>query len=351
MSGRTQRDGPAAAVHGLLGLADRGGGLEGHAQQDGLAVADASLNSSGAVRARTGSAVRARYERIVVFAPEEQGAREAAADLEALRGRERHQGPGELRLELVEHGLSEAARDASRDAGDHTAQRIALLPHLVDAPDHLLGGVWIGAANQVRIHLREADGDGIDLRLDVVDRRDPRQHLDAGNLTQQLARDCTRSDSADGLSGAGATAALPVAHTVLGLGREVGVRGAVEVAHVLVRGRPGVLVSDQHCDRRAQGHPFEEPGQDFDLVGLLAGAGESALTGPPPVEVALDVLGGNRQAGRTPLHDHPDAAPVRLTEGGDFECLSERAAQRDAISSGVGGLRLSQPVPDSRVLR
>ena len=68
---------------------------------------------------------------------------------------------------------------------------------------------------------------------------------------------CARRHASDGLSRAGPAAALPVAHTVLGLGREVGVRGTVEVAHVLVRSRPGVLVSDQHCDRRAQGHPFE----------------------------------------------------------------------------------------------
>ena len=64
--------GGAAAIDGLLRLRDRRGRLEGDAQQDGLAVADAALYAAGAVRGgvevgRLGPARRGRCARCPVM--------------------------------------------------------------------------------------------------------------------------------------------------------------------------------------------------------------------------------------------------------------------------------------------
>jgi hypothetical protein len=42
-----------------------------------------------------------------------------------------------------------------------------------------------------------------------------------------------------------------------------------------------------------------------------------ALARPAPVEVALDLLDGERQPRRAAVDDDADAAAVRLAEGGD----------------------------------
>jgi hypothetical protein len=61
---------------------------------------------------------------------------------------------------------------------------------------------------------------------------------------------------------------------------------------------------------------------------------EAALSRLAAIEVALNLLGVDRQARRTALHDHTDAAPVGLAERRDPECLAEGAAQRPVLEIG-----------------
>ena len=81
-----QGGGFSGGVDGLLLFADRGGGLEGHANHDRFAVADAALNATGVVGDSAKATVFTREEGIVVFASLEEGARKAGADLKPLGG-------------------------------------------------------------------------------------------------------------------------------------------------------------------------------------------------------------------------------------------------------------------------
>jgi hypothetical protein len=100
--------GLVVAVHGVLSQADGGAGLEGDAQLDGPAVADAALDSARSVRRGAQPAARPRDEGVVVLDARHARAGEAAADLEALRGGQGEQVLRELGLELVEHRPADA---------------------------------------------------------------------------------------------------------------------------------------------------------------------------------------------------------------------------------------------------
>ena len=305
--------------------ADGGRRLEGDAQQDRLAVRDAALHAARAVARGARPASLAGHERIVVLASGEARAGEAAADLEALRGRQREHALREIGLELVEHRLAESRRHAPRQARHDAAEGVAAPPRGVDALLHARRGLGVGAAHGVRLDLGQGDGVGVDLGVDVVHLRHPREHLDPTGRAQQLARHGARRDAAHGLPGARPPAALPVPDAVLRLGGEVGVGRAVDVLHRFVRRRARVLVAHQERDRRAEGPALEEAREDLDPVGLLARRGEPALARPAPIEIALDLLRGELEARRAAVHHDAHAAAVGLAEGRDPEDDTELA--------------------------
>ena len=258
-------------------------------------------------------AVAAGDERVVVLAAGQARAGEAAADLEALRRRQRQHRPGEVGLELVEDRLAEPGRHAARDALDDAAERVAVAararrcapPCARPRPDR-------GSASASPRPSASVTVAGVDLRLDVVHLAHPREHLDAGDVGEQLARDRAGRDAADRLARARAAAALPVADAVLRLVGVVGVRRPVDVLHVLVGRRARVLVAHEQRDRRAERAALEHARQDLDAVRLLARRGEAALTGPAPVEVALD-LGDVERAGAAGSRRRPRRRRRRAT--------------------------------------
>lgn len=68
-----------------------------------------------------------------MLAPGELRSREAASDLEALRGRDREHGMSEDRLEFVEDGLSQADGRVTDHAGHGAADRVVGVAGLDDA--------------------------------------------------------------------------------------------------------------------------------------------------------------------------------------------------------------------------
>ena len=89
-------------------------------------VRDPTLHTTAPVRARAELAVALGVERVVVLAAVRLGALKARADLEGLGGGDAEHGVRELRLELVEDGLSKAAWNPANDAGDGAADGVGL---------------------------------------------------------------------------------------------------------------------------------------------------------------------------------------------------------------------------------
>jgi hypothetical protein len=161
---------------------------------------------------------------------------------------------------------------------------------LVDALGHLRCDRSIWAARGAGFDLRERHLRVIDLGDDVLHALHPREHLDAGDMGQQLARDGARGDATDRLARARATTTLPGADAVLGIVGVVGLRGPVGVFERLVRRGARVFVSHQHRDRRAQGLTLDHARQDFHLVRFVARRGQAALAGAAAIQIALDLF-------------------------------------------------------------
>ena len=168
--------------------------------------------------------------------PVRQRAGEAAADLEALRRRQRHQRRARDRPRACRRPARRARRHAARDALDHAAERVAGAARVVDARDHLLGrGRHRGSARCSPRRRPASRVRGSTSASIVVHAARPRRRTSTPRgVAQQLARDRAGRDAADRLARARAPAALPVADAVLRLVGVVRVRRAVDVLDVLV---------------------------------------------------------------------------------------------------------------------
>ena len=80
-----------------------------------------------------------------------------------------------------------------------------------------------------------------------------------------------------------------------------------------------VAVGDQHRDRRAEGLAGADAGEPLDVVALDLHPGAAAVALHPAGEVAVDPLGGDRQAGGEALDDGDERLAVRFARGGEAQ--------------------------------
>lgn len=121
-------------------------------------------------------------------------------------------------------------------------------------------------------------------------------------------------DAADRFAGGGTSAALPVTGAILGVVGVVGVGGPVYFGHLVVGFGTVVLVANEDGDGGAEGFSFEGAGEDFALVGFVAGGGDFGLAGAAAVEFDLEIGFGERDEGRAAIDDDADASSVGFTE-------------------------------------
>jgi hypothetical protein len=73
---------------------------------------------------------------------------------------------------------------------------------------------------------------------------------------------------------------------------------------------------DEKRDRGSGRPALVNPRKDFHPVFFLPGRRPLASSGPSSVELFLDVIGGQFQAGRASVHDRSNGRAVRLAPGG-----------------------------------
>eukprot|EP00166_Cyanidium_caldarium_P003315 ctg_323.g136 len=300
----------AGAGDRVLFAADGGGGLEGDAQHDRLAVGDTALDAAGPVGGGAGAAVGASVERVVVLVAGEQGARKAGADLERLAGRQRHQRLGQVRFEFVEHRRAPAGGHVACHALHHPADAVARLANLIDERDHLLGHSRIRAAYHVRLHVGRGHRLGVHRgRGHILDRPDVGHNLHPRVPLQHFSGHRTRGHSPDGLSRRRPPAAGHRPNAVLGVVGGVRVRRPIPQRHGVVVSRTLVLVAHQHGYGRAGGQPVDHTRQNLRVVVLGARRRQPRLARTSPPQLALHVLLAQRQPRRTAVdhHAHPGA--------------------------------------------
>ena len=197
---------------------------------------------------------------------------------------------------------------------------------MLDVSNHLLGGRGVGAAEDVRLDLLRRHLVHVHRAAEVLHGFHAGEDFHAPAFAKEFAGDGPGGDAADGLAGAGASAAGPSADAILGLVSVVGVRGAELLGHLRVGLGALVRVLDHQGNGRAESLALEGAGEDLDGVGFLARRGDAGLAGAAAVEVGLDVRLSEGEARRAAVHDDAHARAVRLAPSGDAEELAEGVA-------------------------
>ena len=102
--------------------------------------------------------------------------------------------------------------------------------------------------------------------------------------------------------------------------------GILDVGVIL---RTLVGVVDQQADGGSRGAPVEYAGQDAHLVGLAPLGGKPRGARFAPVQIALQVTGGQLQAGRAAVDDASQGGAVTLAKAGDCEQFADCIARHD----------------------
>ena len=140
-----------------VGPVERGQRLHRGPRHQHLAGGDAALDAAGQRRlAPVGARRRVPGDRVVGLAPPPPGHLEAVADLHALHGLDRHERPGQQRVELAVpvHVAAQPHRHAVGEHLDDAAEAVAVLGRRLDLGDHLLLGGGVEAAHRGLVDLR-----------------------------------------------------------------------------------------------------------------------------------------------------------------------------------------------------
>ena len=166
------------------------------------------------------------------------------------------------------------------------------------------------------------------MRADLHDRA-----ADHDAIAQCAARDGAGSHARSGFAGRGTSAAAIVAHAIFGVIGIVGMAGPVAVADLAIVFRTLVGVLDHQRNRRARGDGptcavvFEDAGEDFHRIRLLALRDEARGAGAAFVQELLDEGFIQRQAGRAAIDHATEGRPVAFAPGRHAEEVAERVVR------------------------
>src|SRR5690606_20573411 len=235
-----------------------------------------------------------RRDLVAMLAAPLADAAEAVADLDALDRVDAHHRARYLRVELVEDRLAEPGGNPGREHVDARADRVAVAAQLNHERFELLDLRRIRTEERIAVDRIEVDR----LELDRSELREIAADANADALLQEFARDRAGRDAHRGLARRCPPAAAIVSESVFLVVRVIRVARAIAILDLLVIARALILVLDQEADRRAGRPALEHAGQDPHAIRLAALRDETRLPRPAPVEILLDILLRQRQAGR-----------------------------------------------------
>ena len=314
----------AVAIDGLARRQDRRGRLHRKARHHRLTGRDAPKNAARIVGEEARLAVISHSHFVGVVLAGQFGGSEASADLDALDRVDPHQCTGKIAIELAVDRSTETRWDAFGNDLDDRADRGAFLADAIEIVRKASRRLGIRTKERIAFDLGPVPGAPVDLVRSDLDQG--RAHIEPWH---DLAGDGAGRDPHRGFSRRRAAPAAVVVEAVL---RVIGVSGMPRPVDVLDRGivlRALVDILDHERDRRPGRQLLaarllgEHAGEDFDRIRLLALSREAGLTGPPFVQIRLDIGLGQRNARRTAVDHATDRQPVTFAEGRDSEEMAE----------------------------
>ncbi len=255
---------------------------------------------------------------------------ETGAELHTLHRIDAHQGMGDVGIETVVDGLAKPGRHAGGNHVYARANGVALLAQGIHVGLQLGHPCRVRTEEGILIHRIPV----LQLHANWPELGQVAADLDAEPFLEVLLGDPPGGHPHGRLPRRGTPAAAVVAEAVFLLVGIVGMRRPELCGDLGIVLGTLVGVVDDQADRGARGAALEGPGQDLHLVGLAALGGMARGAGLAPVQVALQVLGGQFQARRTAVHDAAQGRPVTLTEAGDRKEFSECVSRHGGYCSG-----------------
>ena len=148
-----EEGGVAVDIDRRLFAQEGGNGLEGHAEDDVIAVADAPLDPAAVV----GGSGEARQEGIVLLRTAQGSTGKAEAVLKTFDGVDGEHGVGKGGVEFVEGGSAPACRATGDETFDDAAHGVAFALDLEDELRHAFGRRGVGTAHVVAVNLVERE--------------------------------------------------------------------------------------------------------------------------------------------------------------------------------------------------
>ena len=225
-------------------------------------------------------------------------------------------------MEFVESGRTPARRATGDETFDDAAHGVAFTLDLEDELRHAFGRRGVGTTHVVAVDLVE-----VEVVVVFVEHNGTYLPRPGGDAHPELSQEdlCKRPahHTAHGFAGRTASAAAMVANAVFALVGEIGVGGSENVAQVVVVGGVVLGVAHEKSDGGAGGAALKDAGEKFDLIGFAAWGGEAALSRSAAVELVLNEIGVDVDAGGHAVDDAAHADAVAFAEGGEAEELSE----------------------------
>ena len=289
-------------VDSNLGTGNAGGGLDGGAEDERVAVGDASVDAAGAV---AGSVSCDVGERVIVLRAAHAGGSEAVAELYAPDARygENHLGNG--RLHRIEEGLAQTGGDSAADTFHHSTDRIAFGRHLGEE----------GIEGRI-VPFIPCEGQAPDLRQTGI-------NLYRGN---DFPGHHTRSNEGKGHpSGEHSASGGKAVRSVFDPAHPVRMAGTGNVGKLLIGGRVRILIAEEELEGGAGGQAVLHAPDDLRDILLRAG-GSPLAAGTAAVYVLSEVPGTQRNTLRHAVDLNRHERTVGFPCQGNPEYVSESVA-------------------------
>mmetsp|Transcript_11996 Transcript_11996/g.36467 ORF Transcript_11996/g.36467 Transcript_11996/m.36467 type:complete len:409 (-) Transcript_11996:61-1287(-) len=244
---------------------------------------------------------------------------EATAILDTLYSVDTHQSGCEFGLDFPRLWRTDTRRTVLNDALNYTTHTIHFLFHAQNQFLHRFSSLGIGSTYFILLDERSIER--------LCDHSSNLFHMtnyiDAVHHVKDLLGNGTGSHTSNSDSSRAAPSTTVVSETIATVIGVVGVHGTILFHDVGVISTAYVVVEDHDHDRCTSCQPVEESTVDYTTIEFVPWCGHTALAWATSIQLDLNVLTAERDAGRTTVHNHAYSRAMALTKRSESKQMAE----------------------------
>ena len=330
---------PFGEVHGELRFSDRGGRLDGEAEDHWIAAGDTAQDTAIVVGLCFHLPLRPVHA-IIRRRAFHRRKTEAVSKFDALHGGDGEHHVGQLALQRIKEGIAKPYGKAGHHTFDDAADGVSLRLGIEDGGFHLLADV-LGEDGELLFTKRREGRLALSQRIEaaVLDPRDAgdmRADMDAFGREYLPGNGARKGQGRSDAAGEMAAAAVVIVSAIFHMSGVVGMSGAHTVFQNTIVLRMLIAISDLHRERCPGRAVIEIAGEDLKSVllparGRQCAAARSAARHIPAHGIPVD----GDPCGKS-VDDAADGSAMGFPKNGDFQFLSKCIAHRICPLMGSG---------------